>query len=96
MSGNYTVLSGIGYTVSVVDRQVIFESAHNIWGHHTKFAFERPIDLNNTGGIWYFVHMDSSTDRVVASHIVEALAYCEREFGASFEPYRGALELKTP
>lgn len=93
MEPKYVVLSGIGYNVSVVDRQVIFEEANCIYGFMTRFAFERPVDINDTGGIWYLVHLESTTERVPASHIIAALDYCKKEFGASFEPYKGALSL---
>lgn len=83
---DFAVLSGIGYNVTVADRQVIFENSE-VWGCHTQFAFERPPDLNNTPGIWYFVSLDSSSNRVPASHLVKAHEWCCETFGASFTPY---------
>jgi len=93
MSAQYVVLSGIGYNVSVIDRQVIFDSANDIYGFKTRFAFERPVDINESGGIWYLCSLESTTGRVPASHLVAALDYCKKEFGASFEAYKGALAL---
>lgn len=87
----FVVLSGCGYDVTVVDRQVIFTEAIPIFGCSCQFAMERPVDINETPGIWYFCGLWSSSDRVPASHIVQAAAWCDREFGASFQPYSGAL-----
>jgi len=87
----FVVLAGIGYNVTVVDCQVIFEEATPIWSCHTHFAFERPREINDSPGIWYFVHLDSSSQRVPASHLVAAHEWCCANLGKSFEPYRGGL-----
>lgn len=88
------ILSGIGYNVTVIDRQVIFEEAIPIWGAYTRFAFERPIGINDSPGIWYLVHLESSSQSIPASHIAKALEWCSEMFGKSFEAYKGALALK--
>lgn len=85
------VLACIMYRVSVVDRQVIFEQEIPVHGCYTRFAFERPRDINETPGIWYMVHHDASSGAVPASHLVQAIAWCEEHFGKSFEPYKGGL-----
>lgn len=87
----FTILSGIGYNVYVQDNQVIFNESGPMFGFHRLFAFERPKEINNTPGIWYFVHLDCSSGDIPVSHIVEASKYVNEEFGKSFEPYRGAL-----
>lgn len=87
----FVVLSGIGYNVTVADRQVIFEEAFCIHGFHTRFAFERPQDINNTPGIWYLVHLDTTSERIPAQHLTQAHKWCEENLGRSFEPYKGAL-----
>lgn len=90
---HFAVLSCIGYNVTVADRQVIFTEAISISGCHTQFAFERPVEINNSPGIWYLTHLDSSSQRVCASHIVEAHRWCCENFGGSFEPYKGELSI---
>lgn len=85
------VLSGIGYNVTVADSQVIFEEAITVWAHKTTFAFERPHEINHSPGIWYLVHLDTTSDRIPVSHLVVAHAWCCETLGKSFEPYKGAL-----
>lgn len=85
------ILSGVGYNVTVIDNQVIFEESHPFWGRSRIFAFERPHEINKSPGIWYLVHLDVSTDKMPVSHIVAAHAWCCEMFGKSFEAYRGAL-----
>lgn len=92
MTKHFVVLASIGYDVTVADNQVIFEQSPAVWSTHTVFAFERPTEINNSPGIWYLVHLDSSSQMVPASHIVAAHAWCCEQFGKSFEPYRGALK----
>lgn len=87
----FITLGCIGYIVTVEDRQVIFEERASVFGCHAQFAFERPLEINDTPGIWYLVHLDTSSDRIPASHIVQAHEWCKEQFGASFEPYKGAL-----
>lgn len=84
-------LGGIGYQWSVQDRQVIFEERIPLFGCFTTFAFERNNDLNGTGGIWYLVHLESSSERVPANHISKALEWCKERFGDCFEPLKGEL-----
>lgn len=88
------ILGGIGYKVTVIDNQVIFEEEICIHGHHAVFAFERPHEINKSPGIWWLVHLDTSSDRIPVSHIVAAQAWCNEMFGKSFEPYKGALTEK--
>lgn len=96
MSQRQTILSGIGYRVDVIDNQVIFTEELCIHGRHCRFAFERPPDINNSPGIWWLVHLDSSSDRIPVSHISKALEYCERQFGASFQPYQDGMHSDPP
>lgn len=91
MTPRQAILCGILYRVEVADNQVIFTEEICIHGRHCVFALERPPDLNQSPGIWWLTHLDSTSSRIPASHISKALEYCEREFGASFEPYRGGL-----
>jgi hypothetical protein len=91
MTQQTTILSGIGYNVTIADSQVIFDEAICIHGHHTQFAFERPHDINESPGIWWLVHLDTSSQRIPSSHIVAAHNWCCEMFGKSFEPYKGAL-----
>jgi len=91
MSQRHVILSGIGYRVEVADNQVLFTEEICISGCHCRFALERPPEINNSPGIWWLVHLDSTSGRIPASHIAKALEYCEREFGASFKPYSGGL-----
>lgn len=87
----FAILGCIGYRVTVADRQVIFEEEIPIHGCHTRFAFERPRDINETPGIWYLVHLDTSSERIPASHLAQALDWCGDQFGKNFEPYKGGL-----
>lgn len=91
---NHVILSGIGYNVTVLDNQVIFEESHPMWGCFRTFALERPTEINNSPGIWYLTHMESTWGKTPASHISEALRYCQETFGKSFEPYKGDLKGK--
>lgn len=79
------VIGAIGYKVTHQDGQIIFEVATPIYGCHTIFAFEKTKGINNTAGIWYLVHMDSSSERVPAHHIYGAIEYCEDVYGRCFE-----------
>jgi hypothetical protein len=90
---HFAILGAIGYRVTVADSQVIFDQEGGIYGTHTQFAFERPKDINDSPGIWYFVWIDSSSNRVPARHLTDAVAFLERNFGHSFQPYKGALQL---
>ena len=87
----FVILSGIGYNVTVADRQVIFEEAMPVYGSHTLFAFERPNDIENSPGIWWLTSLDTNRGRIPACHLAKALEWCEQEFGKSFEPYKGEL-----
>lgn len=87
------VFSSIGYKWSVQDGQVIFEEAIPMAGDFTVFAFERISDFNGSPGIWYLVYLESSSQRVPASHISQALEWCKQRFGANFEPLKGELKL---
>lgn len=87
----FITLGCIGYIVTVEDGQVIFEERGGVFGCHAQFAFERPKEINDTPGIWYFVHLDTSSGRIPASHISHALQWCKEQFGDSFQPYKGAL-----
>jgi hypothetical protein len=87
------VLDCIGYFVDVEDRQVIFTLSRPIAFTHNQFTFERPIDINNRGGIWYLSSIESSGRGIVASTIAKALKYCEETFGKDFEDYKGELFL---
>lgn len=80
------VLAATGYFVRYQDGQVIFEEEGPVYSTHTQFAFEKTIEINNTPGIWYFVHLDSSSGRVPASHLVAAMDYCNDFYGKNFEP----------
>ena len=91
MTEHFAILSGIGYKVIVADRQVIFEESPTVCGCFSKFAFERPYDINDSPGIWYLVYLETSSDRIPVSHIAAALVWCGEMFGKSFESYRGAL-----
>lgn len=79
------LLSCIRHNVTIQDGQIIFEAASGCWSTHTRFAFEKPREINNTPGIWYFVELDSSSGTVPASHIVQAYEWCVKHFGPSFE-----------
>ena len=85
------VLSCIEYQVTVADGQVIFDESRNLPGSFTRFALERPKDINDSPGIWYLVHLETSSGKIPASHIVEAVEWCSETFGRCFEPYKGAL-----
>ena len=82
---NLVVIGSIGYRVSHQDGQIIFQEATPIHGCHTLFAFEKVKEINNTTGIWYLVHLDSSSERVPAKHIYGAIEYCNDTYGKSFE-----------
>ncbi len=86
-------LSCCEYRVSVVDRQVIFTECVSVWSYQTSFTLERPVEINNTGGIWYLVEASLGASPIPISHIVEAVKWCEEHFGKSFEPYKGELKL---
>ena len=73
------VLCGIGYRVTVHDGQVIFEEDRGAWGTFGRFAFEK-----RSNALWYFVHLETDSGRVVASHIVEAYQYCRKHYGDDF------------
>jgi len=79
------------YNVTIIDDQVIFNEAICVYGSHTQFAFERPHEINDSPGIWWLVHLDTSSQRIPSSHIVAAHNWCCEVFGKSFEPYKGAL-----
>lgn len=79
------VLGAIGYKVTHQDGQIIFEEAAPFHWAHKVFAFEKIKGINNTAGIWYLVHMDSSSERIPAHHIYGAIEYCEDVYGKSFE-----------
>lgn len=85
----FAVLGAIGYDVTIQDGQVVFDEAGGFYGTHTQFAFERPVDIGNSPGIWYFVWMDSSSERVPACHIHMAIDWLEENVAASFKPWIG-------
>jgi len=92
MTKETVILCGTGYSVTVQDNQVIFEEAICVWGSSSCFCLERPIDINNSPGIWWLTHLEESSGRIPASNIVQAVKWCEDNFGKSFEPYKGALK----
>lgn len=65
--------------------QIIFREEIPLNGMCTEFAFEKPTDIGGTPGIWYFVHLDATNDRVSARHIVQAYEYCCERYGKNFE-----------
>jgi hypothetical protein len=87
------ILGAILFNVHVVDRQVIFEEACPIYSMHCRFTLERPVDINDTGGVWQFVDMDCSLDRISMARLVQAYRWVCEQFGGDFEPYKGALSL---
>ena len=91
MSAHFAVLAAIGYNVTIADRQVIFEGSSPIHSTHARFAFERPRGINDSPGIWYLTHLDTSSERIPMSHLIAAHEWCVKNLGASFEPYRGEL-----
>ena len=81
------VLGGCSYFVVTEDGQVIFEESRPVAGGGVMFSFERPREINNSNGIWYFTGLSSVSGRVPASHIEQALEYCRLNYGGNFEPY---------
>ena len=87
------VLAAIGYDVTVIDNQVIFQESCPLFGHFRMFTMERPMEINNSPGIWYMTSLDSTYgQKIPLSHLKEAIAWCENRFGKSFEPLRGELK----
>lgn len=82
---SFVVLGACGYNVTAQDGQIIFEEASPIWSTMTRFAFEKTLEINDTPGVWYFVDLDSSSHKVLASHLVAAHAYCIKHYGKCFE-----------
>jgi hypothetical protein len=85
---SYAYFGGIRYKVDIADNQVIFTNRELFY---TQLSFERPKGINNSPGIWYLTSWESDTGSIPANHIVEALKYCEVNFGKSFEKYKGEL-----
>ena len=79
------ILCGIGYRWTFIDGQVIFDETHCMWGHSTSFAFEKPRDINNTPGIWWLAHLESTSERIPAGHIAAAYEFCCETWGKNFE-----------
>ncbi|MDB6080019.1 MAG: hypothetical protein JWO82_3766 [Akkermansiaceae bacterium] len=88
------ILACVPYFVTIQDGQIMF---HNdcgfFWmqGAPYSFAFSRdPDPIAGAAGTWDF-HPGNTDSPIAASHILRALAYCEDQFGKSFEPYKRNL-----
>lgn len=78
----FTVLSGIGYNVSVHEGLVVFEESKCMFGHHQRLAFHRTDDKG--GGCWY-LQTDSTYGRTSVSHILRAYELVCEVYGKNFE-----------
>lgn len=84
----YAILSGIRYKVKLIDNQVVFTNCDLFF---TELVFERPVNINNTPGIWYMTGWESDNQHIPLSHIVSAQKFLNENFGESFKPYKGGL-----
>jgi hypothetical protein len=91
------LLAAQEFQVSIVDRQVIFDSTHDIWSTHTRFALERPpmvSDGHTTGGTWQFVALEATSGKIAMSTLLAALWWVNARFGGDFESYKNEMVIR--
>lgn len=87
-------LCAILHTVTVQDGQVIFEEKSGFFGCYSRFALERPREMEGHGGpgTWKLVDVDNTFDRGVSMRrLMQAFEYAKERFGKDFEPHKNEL-----